>query len=141
MNKLPNEILNIIFNYYWSYKYSNIVNEIDSCVKIDEKIRKYLYQNFYREKFFKNENLYDLKLLNKEIKNIVKNKTFKIICKINNLKLYYCYDEKFKDVCKSIDDELIYIAMFSICCDGHYRYYTFDRFQKLSKYNKSSNNI
>lgn len=134
MNTLPNEIQDIIYNHYWRFEYNNVIEEIVKCNILENKIKNFLYSYCFRELLFQRKYLYYLLLFNNNIKEIVKNKNFKYICNINNLTLFYCFDEIYKkNICSSIDENLKYIAMFSISCSGQMRYAILNRFHQLSK--------
>tara|TARA_A100001015_G_scaffold157241_1_gene174457 strand:- start:3029 stop:3439 length:411 start_codon:yes stop_codon:yes gene_type:complete len=136
MNKLPSEIQDIIYNHYWKFQFSNVLNELTKCNSIEVKIKKFLYTYCFNELLFKNEYINNLISFNEDIKSIIKNKNFKYLCYKNNLTLYYCFCDKYKkNVCSTVHENLKYIAMFSISCSGNMRYFILDRFQKLSNLN------
>ena len=134
MNTLPSEILNEILNQYWYFKYKNVIQELNYCNNVENKIKRFLFTYCFRENFFSEDYLYYLKKFNHEIEKITENKIFKTICKINNLYLYYCFDINYKNnILTQIDKKLKYITIYSISCSGDMRYFILNRFQKLSK--------
>tara|TARA_Y200000002_G_C22510547_1_gene591121 strand:+ start:239 stop:661 length:423 start_codon:yes stop_codon:yes gene_type:complete len=133
MNRLPNEIQNIIYKQYWIWKYNDVINELNQCYIIENKIKNFLYRYCFREALFQSKYLYYLILFNNDIKSVIKNKNLKYICNINKLTLYYCFDEKYKNnICSSIHENLKYITMFSISCSGQMRYAILNQFHQLS---------
>ena len=135
MNKLPSEIQDIIYNHYWQFQFKETLDELTKCFKIENKIKNFLYTYCFRETLFKNEYLYYLISFNDDIKTIIKNKKFKYLCSKNNLSLYYCFCDKYRqNVCSKVHENLKYIAMFSISCSGNMRYFTLNRFQELSNH-------
>jgi len=143
MNNLPNEIQDIIYSHYWQFKYQNVINELKKCIDLENKIKNFLYTYCFRDNIFDNNYLHYLISFNNDIKNIIKNKNFKHVCNVNKLTLFHCFDEQYKNnIFSSINDNLKYIAMFSVCCAGQMRYIILNRFHQLSKIrvSKFSNN-
>tara|TARA_Y200000002_G_C22615751_1_gene635919 strand:+ start:52 stop:471 length:420 start_codon:yes stop_codon:yes gene_type:complete len=135
MNKLPSEIQDIIYNHYWQFKFQDVLNELTKCFNLEKKIKKFLYTYCFKEILFQKKYIHYLKLFNENIKEITKKKFLKNICNFNRLTLFYCFDETYKDnICSSIDENLKYIAMFSLGCSGQMRYIILNRFQQLSNY-------
>ena len=133
MNKLPSEIQDIIYNHYWQFQFKNVLDELSKCFNLEKKIKKFLYTYCFREILFKTEYLHYLISFNEDIKSIINNKKFKLLCSKNRLTLYYCFDEAYKNnICSSIDENLKYIAIFSLSCSGQMRYIILNRFQQLS---------
>lgn len=134
MNKLPSEIQNIIFHNYWHFQFQHVLDELLFCLNLEIKIKKFLLTYCFREKLFGEEYLYYLKQFNNDIQKITKNKILKIICDVNNLYLYYCFDINYKNnILSKVDKELKYIALYSIIASGQMRYFILSRFQELSK--------
>lgn len=142
MNTLPSEIQDIIYIYYWKNKYEKVIQELERCSILERKIKKFLHTYCFRDNLFKKEYLYYLISFNNEIKNVIKNKNLKYLCNMNDLTLYYCFNDKYKiDICSSVHENLKYIAIFSICCSGQMRYFVLNRFNELSKLNFNIYNV
>lgn len=136
MNILPNELLDIIWNDYWGFIYTEQV--IEELKKPKYEINK--ITNFLKNHFIGNKSeLYDkqithyLEKYNLIIKKLNNNKGLKLLCKINCPKLKYCFDEEYKDNCfKNVKEGLKEIAIFTIL-SNHYelRYEICYRYTKL----------
>ena len=130
---LPNEILDIILNLYWQFKFKEVLDELTKPLILENKIIYFLKKYFFKKNLFQKKYLNDLIHLNNEIKLLENNKINKLICKINFLKLYYCYSYKDKyEIYKNIHQDLIYITIFSIANSGNLRYLVIHKFYKLS---------
>ena len=127
----------------YEYQYKFILDEFKKYNNFENKIKNFLYKYCFRDNIFPSKYLHYLVSFNNDIKKVVKNKNLKQICKLNKLTLYYCFDENYKNnIFSSINDNLKYIAMFSVCCSGQMRYIILNRFHQLSKIklSKFSNN-
>ena len=132
MNILPNEILDIILNNYWMYKFKSVTYEINHWLRLDYDICLFFKRFCFKEKYISDEYLEKYLYYNEEIIKITKKKINKIICKNNKLCLYYCFDLDKKKNLSNVNQKLILINIFIICISGDMRYHTYDRFQKLS---------
>jgi hypothetical protein len=137
MNTLPSEIQNIIFNDYWHFQFQYVLKELLFCMNLEIKIKKFLFRYCFRENLFSEDYLYYLKKFNNDIQKITKNKMLKVICDVNNLYLFYCFDINYNNnILTKVDKKLKYIAFYSITCSGQMRYFILSRFQELSKSTK-----
>ena len=136
MNKLPNELLDMIWNHYWGFIYTEQV--IEELKKPKYELNRII--NFLKNHFIGNKSqLYDkqityyLEKYNLIIKQIKNNKGLKLLCKINCPKLKYCFDECNMITCLTgIRKELKEISMFSILFNHpDLRYEIFYRYTKL----------
>lgn len=136
MNKLPNELLDIIWNHYWEFKYSEeVVKEISLP---NNEINKILL--FLRNHFIHNKNeIYDkqithyLEKYNYSLLEINKNKGLRLLYKLNHPLLQYCFDEEYWQSCfLNVRDELKAITIFTIIFNNpELRYKLLYRFTKL----------
>ena len=136
MNKLPNELLDIIWNHYWAFKYSEeVVKEISLP---NNEINKILL--FLRNHFIHNKNeIYDkqithyLEKYNDSLLEIKKNKGLRLLYTLNYPLLKYCFDEEYWQSCfHNVRDELKSITIFTILFNNpELRYKLLYRFTKL----------
>lgn len=132
LDKLPNEILDIIFEYYWKDVFKKSLIEIKKPHMLEHKINNFIEKYCMIPNYFNDVYLNYLTILNNEISSMVKNKSLIYICSTNKLILYYCFEFK-NDIVKNINNQLHYIAIYCICKSGYMRWYTWDRFLNLSK--------
>ena len=131
LDKLPDEILDIIYEYYWKDIFNNVLLDIKKPTIIENKINNFLEKYCMTQNYFNNVYTHYLTILNEDIKNIVSNKSLTHICTNNKLLLYFCFDIN-DDVIKKIHPSLQYICTYSICKSGYMRYNTYQRFIELS---------
>lgn len=136
MNKLPDEILDIIWSHYWGFIYSE--NVIEQLKKPKYEINK--ITEFFRKKFIRNkcdeydkQITYYLENMNVSLTELNKDKGLKLLCKINYTPLKYCFDCEYSQSCfHNVRDELKQIAIFSIIFNNPIlRYKLLHRFTKL----------
>jgi hypothetical protein len=135
MNNLPTELQNNIWNYYWQYKYNDVVNEIKKPFNIENKAKVYLskYFNVLNSKYKKNY-MYYFKHINNEIKNIVNNKSFNLICHHNNLNMKHVNFDYITNIFKKVPEDYKYIAALFVLMSYHNRYHVLLSFQNINNY-------
>jgi len=135
MDKLPSEIQDIIWNYYWQDIYSNKVLPctLEPC-RLDLEIKLFLNRYCFRINFFNNTYLFYLIKYNNKIKEFINqyNKLYdsELICKHNNLSLQYCLN--IDEMYECIHDDLKYICVYSIVINRDSRFKTLHKFKELS---------
>lgn len=144
MNTLPIEIVDNIFNLYWMDRFKSVVGEINGLNYLEKKIKLFIDKYAINMNFFDLFNdvyLHHLTILNKEIVDYVK-RIPRIYCRVNNLKLYYCYDLN-KSIFSRVHVSLHHICAFCITYCGILRYRILHRFEKISTsdYCKNYNDI
>ena len=132
LNRLPDEILDIIYEYYWKDVYTNVLSDIKKPILLENKINNFLEKYCMTQNYFNDVYTHYLCNLNQDIKNIIKNKAFIHICATNKLILFFCFDIN-GDIVRNIHKSLQYICTYSICKSGYMRYNTYQRFIELSK--------
>tara|TARA_Y100000389_G_C17380824_1_gene474297 strand:- start:635 stop:1048 length:414 start_codon:yes stop_codon:yes gene_type:complete len=132
LDKLPDEILDIIYEYYWRDVFTNVLLDIKKPIILEQKINTFLNKYCMTQNYFNNVYTHYLSILNEDIKNIIKNKSLIHICTNNKLLLFFCFDIS-SDIIKNIHISLQYICTYSICKSSYMRYNTYQRFIELSK--------
>jgi hypothetical protein len=117
---LPNELQDNIYQYYWSYVYSNIVNELNEIIILDKQINIFVQR--YENNIVKENNKFYYKKFNNLIKNITHNKGKILLCKYNNLSLQYCNMDYIYNICSNISNDYKYIAPILLCKSNTMRY-------------------
>ena len=134
MNKiiLPNEIINIILNHYWQFKFNDVINELKQPYIIEYKIINFLNTYCFTKDLIQKKHIHYYIFCNTKIKDLQKNKINKLICKLNNLKLYFCFSENTLKIFNHIHKDLIYIMIFSISISDYYRFLVYHDFIRIS---------
>jgi len=149
--RFPIEIHNKIMNYYWEFKYNDVMNEIKKINEINEEIYKYLMECYIPNVSINNEtimfnmiNIFKtnktldevdkeiLKKLNNNIIKCSKNKGIVIISKLNYRNLFYGI-ENIKNITQNINDCYKYIAGYAITVSGNLRYRVLFDFQNMKE--------
>ena len=68
MDKMPIEIQDKIFQYYWGYEYVKITKEIKSIFKLNNKIISFM--NKYKYSINETNNIFYYRLFNDELKKM-----------------------------------------------------------------------
>ena len=121
MDKMPIEIQDKIFQYYWGYEYVKITKEIKSIFKLNNKIISFMKK--YKYSINETNNIFYYRLFNDELKKMNKNKGLLLISKINKLPIYHSTIE----ISKKIKDKYKYIAPILISFSGYQRFYALER--------------
>ena len=95
---LPDELLDKIYQYYWSFQYKNVCEEINEPLILENKINGFL--NKYKNTICKDNITFYYKQFNRMIEKLLLSKGKRIICKHNKLKLSLCLNNSdcWKDV-------------------------------------------
>lgn len=117
---LPEEIQTKIFQYYYSYFYKEILNEIKSVYHLERDIIDFIED---KKPLLHESNLEHYRKFNKLVKHISHDKGKMLLCKINNLKLKYSNLEYINNICYNINEDYKYIAPILICSDYINRYH------------------
>ncbi len=118
---LPDEIQTKIFQYYYSYFYKEILNEIKSVYHLERDIMNFIVED--KKPLLHESNLEHYRKFNKLVKHISHDKGKMLLCKINNLKLKYSNLEYINNICYNINEDYKYIAPILICIEDVNRYY------------------
>jgi hypothetical protein len=129
---LPNEILDIILNHYWQFKFKDVLHELVQPYIIEQNIINFIKNYCFKKDLFHKKYLNYYIYCNNKIKDLKKNKINLLICKLNNLKLKFCFSENSLQVFNHIHQDLIYIMLFSITNSNYYRFLVYHEFCKLS---------
>lgn len=121
IKNLPDELQDKIYQYYWTYIYYNVLNEIKEIIYLEQKINNFIKR--YENNIVKENNYYYYKKFNNLIKNITPNKGKMLLCKYNNLNLQYCTTNYINNICSNINNNYKYIAPILICKSNHLRYH------------------
>ena len=123
MNNLPNEIINIIFNIYWSnIYYNNVILELNKLFNIINNIDKFINKKIFVQHIILNNN--DINII-KEYNNYIKtyyfnNKSLNNIIHNN----YYLIDlNDLNNTLKNFNSNFIYFTSYCINKSGYMRYY------------------
>jgi len=135
---LPNEILNIILNHYWQFKFKEVLIELIEPFIIEKKLIHFLNTYCFTKNLIQKNHIKYYIFCNNKIKDLQKNKINKFICKLNNLKLKFCFSENSLQVFKNIHEDLIYMMLFSISNSNYYRFLVYHEFLNLSNQLKSN---
>lgn len=138
---LPDEILNIILNHYWQFKFKEVLNELLQPYITEFKIINFLKKYCFKKDLFDKKYINYYIFCNNKIKDLQKNKINKLICKLNNFKLYYCFCQNTLKVFNYIHKDLIYIMIFSISISNYYRFLVYHEFIKASNLLHSNESI
>ena len=120
INKLPYEIQNNIYQYYYSFNIYKVNSEIKNIFKIEKEINNFIKR--HNTSLIQKHILVYYKKYNEQIRDIVYNKGKILLCKYNNLKLAHCNLEYVKNVCHKVNEKYKYIAPLIISNSGIYRY-------------------
>lgn len=132
VKNLPNEVQEIIWNYYWSWHMQDIHDEITVPIKLENRILRFI-SRYVKQPVFLSENyMYDLQIFNRCIKKLLDIPLLKVACVTNNLYLRYCYDVP-QYVKNTVHHSLIYIAYFLMSSMGILRFTCYHRFQEFTK--------
>ena len=118
---LPEEIQTKIFQYYYSYFYKEILNEIKSVYHLERDIMNFIVED--KKPLLHESNLEHYRKFNKLVKHISHDKGKMLLCKINNLKLRYSNLEYINNICYKMKEDYKYIAPILICSDYINRYH------------------
>lgn len=138
---LPDEILDIILNHYWQFKFKEVLNELLQPYLIEFKIISFLQKYCFKKDLFQKKYINYYIYFNNKIKELKKNKINIFICKLNNFKLQYCFSENSLQVFNYIHEDLIYIMLFSISNSNYYRFLVYHEFVNLSNQLKLKSSI
>lgn len=139
--RLPDEILDIILNHYWQFKFKEVLNELLQPYLVEFKILHFLKKYCFKKDLFQKKYINYYIYFNNKIKELKKNKINIFICKLNNFKLQYCFSENSLQVFKHIHEDLIYIMLFSISNSNYYRFLVYHEFVNLSNQLKLKSSI
>ena len=135
LDSLPNEILDTIYNYYWSdYFKNNVLNEISLNIEVALSIDKFITNKLLNLLMSSNDCKIPefLLYINNYFNNLKKNKGLVLLLKIifPNHPIKYIFQDhphlNLPDWCK-------YIGIYSICKSGVLRYYIHNTINKLEK--------
>ena len=129
---LPNEILNIILNHYWQFKFKEVLIELIEPFIIEKKLIHFLNTYCFTKNLIQKNHIKYYIFCNNKIKDLQKNKINKFICKLNNLKLYFCFSQDIIHTFNHIHQDLIYIMIFSISISNYYRFLVYYDFIRVS---------
>ena len=82
MNNLPTEILDIIWNHYWQFRYKEVIDEINLPTIMENQHISFIKKNFgviacpYRDNY-----KHHLEKMNTSISDITNNKGLFLICR------------------------------------------------------------
>ena len=122
MNNLPNELINIILNSYWSnIYYNNVILELNKLFNIINNIDKFIHNKIYVNHISLNTDdintIYEynhyLKIYyfnNKSLNNIIHNNY---------------HSTQLNNILKNFNSNLIYFTNYSIYKSGYMRYYVY----------------
>lgn len=113
INSLPIEIQTKIWNYYWSFKFNDVLKEIGSVIVKD----KYIYDFLIRYALscsgqHATSYKYHFSLINEEIEDICKNPGLKLIAKYNKLHIKNINVESANFFCASIKKRYRYSCYY-----------------------------
>lgn len=130
IKNLPDVLQDKIYQYYWTYIYSNVLNEITDTILLDKQINNFIDR--YGNNVIKKHNNFYYRKFNKLIKeNITYDKAKMLLCKYNNLNLKYCDENYIYNICSSINSDYQYIAPILICRSNELRYQVFHYLKSL----------
>lgn len=134
MDTLPEEILDIIWNHYWQFKYNDVINEINYPINIEQQHISFIKKNFgviacpYRDNY-----KYHLEKMNKSISEITNSKGLFLICKQNGLLMRYITNEYLKHVFNRVPDNYKHIASLFVILSGNNRFNVLFAFENINK--------
>lgn len=132
MKNIPNEMQEIIWNYYWSWYMQDIHDEITVPIKLENRILHFI-SRYVKQPVFLSENyMYHLQIFNRRIKKLLNTPLLKITCVTNNLYLRYCYNVP-QYVKNTIHDSLMYIAYFFYVFYGHTKLHMLSSLSRIYK--------
>jgi hypothetical protein len=135
LDRLPDEILDIIYNYYWSdYFKHNVLNEISLNMEVLLSIDNFITNKLINLLMCTNDCKIPVFMLyiNNYFSNLKQNKGIVLLLKINfpNHPIKYIFNDhshiNLPDWCK-------YIGIYSISKSGIMRYYIHNTINKLEK--------
>ena len=134
MNTLPDVLLDIIWNDYWAFKYTeNIVYEVNKPLIKINNMNRFLFNHFY----FNQNYSYDkqIKVYLVEFNNMLldfkNNIALNMLSRRIDNRLKYCYDDIDK-IYKDVGDNLKLLAIYCVIVGPfEQRYRILDRFTKL----------
>tara|TARA_E500000178_G_C17001575_1_gene745932 strand:+ start:1474 stop:1884 length:411 start_codon:yes stop_codon:yes gene_type:complete len=135
MNRLPIELQNNIWIHYWQYKYNDVVNEIKKPLIIENKAKKY-FNNYFNvlNGSYKNNYKYYFKNINNEIKYMVNNKGFNMICYHSNLFMKHININYLNNIFRKVPEDYKYIAALSVLISGCHRYHVLLSFENINNF-------
>lgn len=138
INKLPSELKDKIFKYYWQERHYRIIKNFDLFHSNFNKMLFFLIKHFVNNNSMKYNIQISYYLLeyNKFLREIRKNKGYDLFCKIN-VKGYndYIFDtEVHNKILKNVDERLHQLCIFCIQEFTIQRYKILFDFQELTKH-------
>lgn len=127
INRLPLVLQIIIYQYYWSIIFNNVLNDIKYVRYVEREIGTYVIWIKYNSYLLNEKYLKTYKKFNDKIKFLNGNKGLRLICKYNNLKIN-SYD---MNLYKNISENIKYIAPILVSASGEMRYEIFHNLQNL----------
>lgn len=134
MNNLPREILDIIWNHYWQFRYKEVIDEINLPTIMENKHISFIKKNFgviscpYRDNY-----KHHLEKMNTSICEITNNRGLFLICKFNGLLMRYITNEYLKHVFNRVPDNFKYIASLFVMLSGSNRFRVLFAFENINK--------
>lgn len=135
MNILPIELQNNIWNHYWQYKYNDVVNEINKPFIIENKAKKY-FNNYFNvlNGSYKNNYKYYFKIINNDIKDMVNNKGFNLICRHSDLFMKHININYLNNIFKKVPKDYKHVAALFVLISGYQRYHVLLSFQNINNF-------
>ena len=134
MNTLPDVLLDIIWNNYWAFKYTeDIVCELNKPLIEINKMNRFLFNHFYFNQSYSYDKQIKVYLVefNNMLLHFKNNIALNMLSRRIDNRLNYCYDDIdkiYKDVC----DNLKILAVYCVTVGPfEQRYRILDRFTKL----------
>ena len=127
ISDLPLVLQTIIYQYYWSIIFSNVLNEIVNIRKLELEIGTYIISIKYSSYLLNEKYLKTYKKFNEKIKLVESNKGLKLLCKFNNLRISNYNLNIYRDMSENIK----YLAPLLVSVSGEMRYDIFYKLKKL----------
>ena len=127
ISDLPLVLQTIIYQYYWSIIFSNVLNEIVNIRKLELEIGTYIISIKYSSYLLNEKYLKTYKKFNEKIKLVESNKGLKLLCKFNNLRISSYNLNIYRDMSENIK----YLAPLLVSVSGEMRYDIFYKLKKL----------
>ena len=138
IDKLPNELNDIIFNMYWKDIYtSHVLKELNKPKELYDKIMLFSKNYGFPTKPYPDHLRYYLYNFDKEIENIISNKPYLLYCKNTYYNIFNIMSEsniKDSHAYYHVNKQYIHICQFLTSKSGNMRFYVYHYFTTVDDY-------
>ena len=127
ISDLPLVLQTIIYQYYWSIIFNNVLSEIVNVRKLELEIGTYIISIKYNSYLLNEKYLKTYKKFNEKMKLVESNKGLKLLSKFNNLRINR-YD---MNIYRGMSENIKYLAPFLVSVSGEMRYDIFYKLKNL----------